>query len=209
MKFDPSWPCECGGQLVAHVIGSERFSYATCSSCERKVYVVEGVETGPIAARLLGRVKEEIERDDFTLGILLSAMAIECEISQMFFKWKSIEHCLKNHVDTREASEQGGKAWEKEYSDWRSVQNKMDNVSLYLTGVKFDDFAVGLGFVEQLDIKYPEFGGYAQIFKLRNRIVHNGEVDLGESQALTSRDYAVAILRVAVAMNREKYRKVF
>jgi len=85
----------------------------------------------------------------------------------------------------------------------------MDNVSLQLTGKKFDEFAKRGGLIDQINNKYPDFGGYSQVFKLRNRIVHNGDIDFTESQARTCFDFTIAILGVAKAINNEIYRRFF
>jgi len=73
----------------------------------------EQVEITRISGRIAGRAQQEIDGGDFTLGILLSAMTIECEISQLFFRWKSADYGLKNHISLREASLQKGPIWEK------------------------------------------------------------------------------------------------
>ena len=209
MKFTLKWNCDCGGRLIAQAVGNQPFSRATCSACGREVHVFDQVNIGLISGRLAGRIEEEIERGDFTLSILIAAMAVECEMSQMFFKWRSIDHCLANHVGSNEVSQEKKSAWESEYAKWWSVQNKLDNVALSLTGKAFVAFAISTDLLENVSSKYPDFGGYDQIFKLRNQIVHAGRVDFVEDDARKCQEFALAMLRVFAAMNEVKYQQTF
>ena len=63
----------------------------TCSACGQTTYLMQPL--GNLATMLImERAKLELERNhDVTMTILLSAMAVEAQMSWLYLKWRAID----------------------------------------------------------------------------------------------------------------------
>ena len=85
---------------------------------------------------ILSRATTELKSGDWTLAIVLAAMAVECELVYLFMKWNRIDlMSVKNPTDADD------EAWEKQWrDDVRTIAARFDKVSVQLTGQSFDTF---------------------------------------------------------------------
>jgi hypothetical protein len=86
---------------------------------------------------VINRAGVELENDDITLAIVLSAMAVEGEMSWLFFHWKRTDLTPGTPIYTSDDKQ----AWENEWAEMRTVKNRLHQLSLFLTTKDFDSFA--------------------------------------------------------------------
>jgi hypothetical protein len=130
-----------------------------------------------VAMQILNRASSELEHGDFTLVILLSAMAVECEMQRLFIKWKGLDQMRATATAMpRQADED---AWADEWRKLFSVKKKLDALSKLLTGEDFDSF---------VSTKYPAVSCASpkdcfqkELFDKRNMIAHRGEIDFTQA----------------------------
>jgi hypothetical protein len=167
--------------------------------------------------RVLHRAQQEIESGDFTLSIVLSAMAIECEIARLFFKWRRVDfHMADTSRDVRVTEEQE-QEWENEFRRWYAVTQKLDNFSKLMTGIDFDAFVSGDATLTKrfADIQTgsnstsPKKVLAEQLFGRRNRILHSGKVDFSRQDAAACFAHARNLLTIIAAMDQARYERVF
>jgi hypothetical protein len=170
--------CSKGHPIVVPTIGTQEIGTVACSECGCSGYVVDPLGN-KVSRLILERAWTELKNEDFTLTILLGAVAVECELAYLFFKWKRVDLIPTGGATAAE---------EEEWSEyWRKlgIKPRLDEVSVLLTGHKFDvllaknpqllqgvDLAAK-GFTSPKDFFDKEF------FRKRNRIVHSGEIDYG------------------------------
>jgi hypothetical protein len=167
-----------------------------------------------VAERLLHRSKAENEGDDPTISIVCSAMAIESALTQVFIKWKSIEH-LGSH---------GSFGTEAERDDWEGEYRKGTKpggfikpsgfVAKKLVGESFDDFVSSL--LAKLTAQQISAGGaqdasqlkaqyiQTELFNRRNRIMHWGEVGHTNEDALKAWNAALTAFSVLKRMDKQR-----
>ena len=87
-------------------------------------------DNSTVGVRVWYRAQAELVEQDFTLCIILSAMAVECELAHVFFKWKKIDQQMSNlKVDLTPTQAQLD-AWEDQYRKWGRITQKLDQVCL-------------------------------------------------------------------------------
>jgi hypothetical protein len=130
-------PClSCGKSISLQVVGSQLPERADCFACKNSIHLVEPLGNIP-AMLIMERAKWELNNKDITMAVLLSAMAVEAQMSWLFFKWRGIDDRLLPHEQTQAYKEK----WEKEWTDMRTVSKRSDELSRLLTGKEFDKFA--------------------------------------------------------------------
>jgi uncharacterized short protein YbdD (DUF466 family) len=156
--------------------------------------------------------------DDFTLAIMLGAMAVECELAFMFFKWTRIDMKMKmSNLGADIKITQGHEdAWEKQYRNWFRITEKLDNVSQHLTGLDFDIYTGRTPLAELMRSNHPESIGKSakkffeeHLFWKRNQIVHSGKVDFAKDEAEQCLALASTIFSIMKAMDRERNNRTF
>ena len=158
-----------------------------------------------IAERLLLRSRAEVDGGDPTISIICSAVAVEAALTQVFVKWKKIEHNVVKPTATQRDK------WEKEYknaarrdkSRRSGFEKSADLVSKYLTNKMFDDFVSG--YVKKSGVIVLEASQvHKELFDKRNRIMHWGDVDFEKDDALSALKVACDAVSVLKAMDRER-----
>jgi hypothetical protein len=141
----------CRRSFLAQVDGARSVPPVRCPACGNTIHARDP-SISVVADRLLFRSRAEIDGGDPTVSIICSAAAAEAALTQVFVKWKGIDHhALEPSAAQREE-------WESEYmnatrrdkSKRSGFEKCADFVSKYLTGKSFDDFASD--FVEQADV---------------------------------------------------------
>jgi hypothetical protein len=216
MKFPIPVACSnCGCDFSALGYGKERFPPAKCPKCGELIHIIDPLTISVIADRLLYRSMYEVVEGDPTVSLICSAMAVECALTEVFLKWKKLDHERATHRQTTDAERE---AWEEEYRKQTGggFTKASDVVSRLLSGNKYDDFVTD--FLRRSDrtalikagfppVESELTATYVQqeLFIKRNRIAHWGEMTYRQedaSRGLTAAYNAIAVLKV---MDRERY----
>jgi hypothetical protein len=212
MRFSITVPCSCGYEFPVAGYGDERFPVSVCPKCNAAVNIFDPLSISVVAERMLHRSKGEMESGDYTLSILLSAMAVECFLTQAFLKWEGIGS-LKSTGHLPTESEKVD--LEKGYTKRAGFLTPADFVSNYLVGLGFDEFvsmdakagAIMAGFSDSAGVSPKEYFQQS-FFKRRNRIVHWGKVDYEKMDAEFCLRAAIAIVGILKLMDNQKYEKM-
>lgn len=208
MKSPISVPCSCGNRINLKVVGSHLPEYADCPKCQASIYLVAPL--GNIVTGLaMERAKQELTNEDATVTIILSAMAVEGEMSYLFFKWKGIDSG-KLPIDRDQEDKDN---WEREWDEMRSIGNRLDQLSRYLTDADFDKFAQQKkGLLSNLDGLNPAASVkkffQEQLFECRNRIVHYGYLDFEKARSEQCFSLALALIRLLAAMDEVRIKRL-
>lgn len=215
MRFSIAVPCpQCGNPITVKAVGAQKLPDAKCTRCGAVLY---SADSSTVSMRVLHRAQQEIDNGDFTLSIILSAMAVECEIATLFFKWKRVDfHMADTSRDVRVTEEQE-QEWENEFRRWYAVTQKLDNFSKLMTRIDFDAFVSGdatltkrfAGIQAASNSTSPKKVFVEQLFGRRNRILHSGKVDFGKLDAADCFKQARNLLTIIAAMDRARYERVF
>jgi hypothetical protein len=172
--------CHCGQEMTLLVSGTQDPKDAECPACGTTFWFVKPLGNF-LGMRIFNRAWAELGNGDFTLVIVLSAMAVECELARLFIKWSENELMntgMPKPADTEALAEQ----WRK----WNSIAVRLDKVSTLLVQEDLDSFlSHNPELLKSIHAKYPGSASCAspkeffitKFFHKRNRIVHSGEID--------------------------------
>ena len=168
----------CKKQFTQGIIGSQLPDYADCPKCHARIYNVSPLGSF-VTSLLMHRAQQELDNNDITLAIILSAVAVEGQMTYLFFKWKKVDNF----------SYEIAPEWEEDWTNMRSIGKRMDELSKFLAGVNFDSFAQQKKASLQSALSGACYNParslkdffQEQFFEKRNRIVHYGEIDFKES----------------------------
>jgi hypothetical protein len=211
MKCPITIPCNCGKAINLQITGTDLPEQATCSACGHTTHLMQPL--GNLAVMLiLERARWELTTNhDVTMTILLGTMAAEAQMSWLYFKWRAIDDKVLPHEQTAAHKTK----WEKEWSDMRSIGERLDELSRLLTDTNFDKFAQQNmkwlknhidGFDRATSIKtfFQD-----QVFERRNQVIHYGNIDFEEADGKKCYPLISALLELLKAMDKQKYEKVF
>lgn len=206
MKYAFPVPCQqCGESFLVNVNGEDVPDYAHCPACKASIYLMAPLEN-VVGMAILGRASSEFKGEDWTLTIVLSAMAVECQLAWLFTKWNRITLSLqRNPTDADE------EAWQNEWRDIRAIAKQLEKVSNLLTQKSFDEFiAQNNSLVKSLYARYTnavtshkEFFIH-ELFHRRNRIVHVGKIDSQKSEAGIALAVATTMWQILDAMDKTR-----
>jgi hypothetical protein len=210
MKFSFPVTCACGETFPVHVTGTQLPKSAQCPKCESSIWLVEPLGN-VVGMAILGRAETELKNGDWTLTIVLAAMAVECELVYLFMKWNRIDLILvRNPTD---ADDEG---WEKQWrDDVRTIAGRLDKVSGLLTGQSFDSFLSQNGeLLKTVHARYrasesaasPKDFFVKEFFYKRNKIVHFGKIDFQQSDAEMCLTLASILSQILAAMDAQRRR---
>jgi hypothetical protein len=161
------------------------------------------------AERLLFRSKQELEAGDYTLSIVIGAMAVESFLTKLFFKVKGMDNYALTFTWPTEAQE---KDWENEYPRKGGFTGPADFVAKATTGVTFDEFVGNNAAAKQIMAGFPDAAGVSakqyfqsNLFYPRNRIAHWGYVSTTKEEAGRCFALAVAVVSIFREMDKAKY----
>jgi hypothetical protein len=208
MKFSFPVTCGCGETFPVHVSGTQFPKAAHCPECHSSIWLVEPLGN-VVGMAILGRAATELQSGDWTLSIVLAAMAIECDMAYLFMKWRGIDL-----MDKRMPGDADRDAWEKQWrEDVRSVAARLDKVSELLAGQPFDSFlAHSAELVKPVHTQYPASKSepspkkffITELFHRRNRIVHFGEINFQQADAEMCLTLATTLSQVFSAMDAQR-----
>ena len=88
MLFPLQVPCPaCRFVSTATTNATQKYPRHACPQCGVSIAIMDSLTFSLIADRLLIRADSEIDKSDYTLAIILSAMAVETAVTQVFMKW--------------------------------------------------------------------------------------------------------------------------
>ena len=186
MKIPYRLKCpDCSAVQTPHAPLHESELKFTCDSCgsEFRMPLPLDMQAG---FRLLEKSKQAVRDQDWCLSIVLSAAALDCDLSFRYFKWRGIDELVSFSEITDEELE-------KELRRFHTIDVKIEEVCRFL------DSERGLeGFVaadKELTAAVKAFPGLSpgsiardlqrNLFWSRNRILHLGDTErFGEEDAL-------------------------
>ena len=207
MKFSFPVTCGCGETFPVNVSGAQFHKYAHCPKCHSSIWLVEPLGN-VVGMAILGRAASEVQNGDWTLAIVLGAMAVECDMAYLFMKWKGVD------LETRTPGEADHEEWEKQWrEEVRTVAARLDKVSGLLTGQAFDSFlAQNAALLMPVHKRYPASTSepspkkffIAELFHKRNRIVHFGEINFQQADAEMCLTCATSLSQILSAMDAQR-----
>src|SRR5215472_10851513 len=90
MKFSFPVSCNCGETFSVYVNGNHSPKDAQCPKCRTTIGLVDPLGN-LVRMAIMNRANAEFQDGDWTITIVLSAMAVECEMAYLFMKWNRVE----------------------------------------------------------------------------------------------------------------------
>ncbi len=158
-----------------------------------------------VGIRILNRAWAELKNADFTLAIVLSAMAVECELTRLFMKQNEVDL-----MNTRTPTPADKDKWEEQWRKWNTIATRLAKVSTLLTGENFDSFlSHNPRLLNPIYAKYPAFTGVhitkdffiKEFFHKRNRILHSGEINFEQPEGEMCFTLAATLFQVMKEMD--------
>lgn len=164
-----------------------------------------------VGRRILVKSHYELTaREDFSMSIVLSATAFECEIASLFAKWKRVESSLAGKTLADEEIED-------QYRKLYKIVDKIERTATFLNPMGIDGYVSDSSeFQETVTNGFPSLtiGSLAKnfeefVFWPRNRILHFGQSRYAKADA--DRCYSIASLGLDIfsKLDKCKYNSVF
>jgi hypothetical protein len=171
--------CECGNQL-SYSLGPE-FT---------------------IGQRILERSRYEfLMNKDYNLSIVFSAMAVDCELSNLYFKWSNN---IGSNISDQEL--------EKSLRKFGNIENKIQEVSKLMLSKGFKEFIQNnREILKNIENDYPSLNKnevaesfQQQLFWPRNRVLHLGFSGYTKNDA--KRCFNIATLGLQIFDKMDEYK---
>jgi len=209
MKFSHQAPCTCGDAFSFSTYGDAPWRDAVCSRCKTPSSLTDPLSASVTAERLLYRSMEEFEDGDYTLSILIGAIAVESFLTQLFLKLKRLDNFATTYAWPTPEQQ---RTWEKQYKRNRGFSLSVDFVSEAITEKTFDGFVGGnttaaraiAGVLDAATMSARDFI-QAELFERRNKIAHWGFVNSTKQEAQVCHTLAVATVEILREMDNSKY----
>jgi hypothetical protein len=209
MKFTLEIPCNCGSTVISTAYGESNFKSVVCPGCHTTIHSIEPLSVSPTAERLLLRSAAEQKAGDYSLAVVIGAMAVEAFLTRFFLKLKGMDsYALTSNLPTAKEEED----WEKEYPRSGGFPRPADFVSNQIAGMPFDEFVASNTVAKATMDDFPEAVGVSarqffqkELFYPRNRIAHWGYVNTTEAEGQRCHKLAVAIVSIFREMDKAKY----
>jgi hypothetical protein len=187
MKFHYNETCGCGGRIAFTTNGDNRFPDAQCASCGIPGHLIDALSPSVVADRLIRRSKDELDGGDYSLAILLSAIAVETFLTRIFLKLKGMQHFAGGFEWPDEAQ---AARWEQEYPRSGGFIGPANFVSNRLVQTSFDQFVATNPIANAYFDALPNSNLLTlssicqnELFTKRNRIAHWGYVNSTKEEA--------------------------
>jgi hypothetical protein len=206
MKSSVTVTCKCGHQMTLQASGTQDIKDKQCTECGTTIYFIEPLGN-VVRMRIFSRAKAELENEDFTLVIILSAIAVECELAHFFIKWNEVDV-----MDTRMPTPADKDGWEEQLRKF-SIAIRLDKVSTLLTGEDFDSFlSHNPELLKPIRARYPTFTECIspkdflkkEFFDKRNKIAHRGEIDFKQPDGEMCFTLAATLFQVMKEMDDKR-----
>jgi hypothetical protein len=196
----------CGTQLSISYKGTEPVPSAQCEECGTILHHIDG--DFPVVDRLLTRSRRELKAGDWTIPIILDAIACESLIASLNKKWTLIHKGVPSEIT--QADEQ---AWDQDFRGIRTVAERLNASSRLMVSSAFDEyihrkrkanaaFRSNFSLYEKVS---PITCFQERIFEPRNKIVHWGFINSTEKIASECHTHAQNLIRLLLIMDRGRY----
>lgn len=212
MKTSVPLICGCGEPFLAEATGTALPKIKRCPRCGSPLFFTDPLGN-VVGLRILSRAHSElIDQEDFTLTIILSAMAVECEMSRLFIHWKGMDQMRAKQTGIMPAKEEVD-MWAKEWKKLFSLGKRLDELSTLLTGQNFDSFlSQNSGLLNAIYSKYsafkshtsPKEGFQQELFNRRNTVLHHGQIDFMQGEAEICYTLASGLTNILKQMNNQR-----
>jgi hypothetical protein len=195
----------CGELSTATVHVTKDHAQHSCPHCGAVGAIHDPLSVSVVAERLLVRVQSEIDKGDFTIAIVLSAMAVETALIQAYLKWKAIEHYAAGGPLNPPAAVV--ETWEACYRvEARGFDSGVKFVGKFLVGKTFNSFVSE----KQAAAAQPTWlltAGTIQkdLFDKRNAAMHRGKMNFSKDDAEKAHAAAIQAIRTVKWMDEDKY----
>jgi hypothetical protein len=165
-----------------------------------------------VGYRILAKSHYELSaREDFSMSIVFSAMAFECELSRLFGKWTNIESNLSNGTGLSE------EAIEEKLRKLTNIEKRIETVCRMMSPVGLDTFVKQTKELnDAISNRFPslKIGTLAHdfqqtVFWPRNRVLHFGYTAYTEADASRCHSIADIGLQILSRLDKAKYDAVF
>lgn len=199
MRLTLSLHCpKCGKLNPVPAIVGKPVPDVTCADCQSR-YI--GTGEVDVTDGVFSRSEEELDKGDFTLSVIFAAMAVECEIARLYFKWRMIDYCLA--LDNLE----------EEFRKLTAIVDRLDATARLLTSLSFNEFVQRSSTNKEMTDWLNRIGaseilnGLAtktiqeKLFWPRNRILHFGETNFDFKKAISCLIISRATLAILGSMD--------
>jgi hypothetical protein len=209
MKFSFPVLCNCGQPFSVYVTGTQFPEDAKCPKCNLTIWLVPPLGN-LVGMAILGRANAEVQGGDWTIAIVLSAMAVECGMAYLFMKWNRVEL-----MATRDPNDADEGVWETEWRKTLGVAPRLDKVSSLLTGKPFDLFlsqdtrllrSLHMCCPASTTVASPKEFFIKELFHKRNKVVHFGEINFQKADAEMCLSLARTLTKILGSMDAESCR---
>lgn len=223
MKFSQPFQCQCGEPIRVETSGTALPKDTQCPNCGASIWFIEPLGN-VVGLRILDRAYSELQNGDYTLTIMLGAIAVECEMLRLFIKWRGLDQMRANHTAVMPSKAEED-AWGKEWRKLSRIGTRLEELAKLLIGQDFDSFlSQNANLLNPVYTTYPGLKSRTsskecfrlELFNRRNKVLHHVEIDFGKSDGemcfelastLTSilkrmDDHRIALLETALAAER-------
>lgn len=204
MKTSISIKCGCGAPIKLEVSGTDDPKDVQCPKCHAAIWFVKPLGDF-VGQRVLSRAFVELKAGDFTLVIVLSAMAVECELARLFIKWNEVDA-----LNVAAATPEQRETWAEQWRKWNSISVRLEKASELLCNSDFNAFVSGEAELMEDIGGYPDIQQgtvlpkdfvIKELFHRRNKVVHLGEIDFKQHDGETAFMLAVWLFGVMKRMD--------
>lgn len=175
-----------------------------CDNCGMKHPSFFGTDV-TMGYKILERSRTEYFERDYSMSIVLAAMAFECELSRLFGIWRKIDAEMAGGVFNQDACE-------RELRELGSIDRRIDAVSHLLVSKTMDEYVQPIEeFHEPIEQRFPSLhvGSLPRdfqeaLFWPRNSVLHWGDTSRTEQDAARCFSIAQMGLSILTSMNRER-----
>ena len=208
MKWSVIVTCQqCGESSTHESSGTKELKDAQCPKCGTPFWFVKPLGDF-VGMTIFNRAWAELQRQDFTLVVVLSAMAVECNLAYLFSKWKEIE-MMETKIPVPQSDKE---AWMAEWNGIFEIKKRLNKVSRFLTGKDFDSFlSSNPALMKPLSAAYTASGCTSartffvkELFHRRNRVVHSGAIDFQQDDADVCFTLAATLFRIFKEMDAQR-----
>jgi hypothetical protein len=169
--------------------------------------VIWGVDEVPLVHAVVSRANSELEKhSDYPLSIVFSAMAVDCQLAQLYTKWAQIEAGLRDQsLSTNDI--------DAKLRRWR-IADKLDEIPKFLVGMGWDSFVESRTELRSWVTKEVGVPGSLSsaiqngVFRVRNVILHFGKTDQSKDDATNALKMAGAGIHVLLLMDHERRKRL-
>lgn len=195
---------QCGEPRTHRVHLNDPTADFVCEKCKSNCTGIPSLDV-TIGDLILARSCNELNVEkDYDMAIVLAAMALECELSRLYFKWREVEALNTGPFDLEKS--------EEELREMGSVAKKMTKVSAFVCGGGIEAFAGASDKWKKIisnDFPTLHLGSLPtdfqrEVFWPRNEVLHRGKTGHTKDEATSCCSIAWLGVRILKEMDKAK-----